>query len=169
MPADIAWLSRAGAPRDDADAAAARDYRRALGGLAAECQWVADWPAALALLQRGRWDEAWWEAEQAQARALMAQASCNHGQTQSLQAITRTLDAVSDLLLARARAQLERSGRPSEEWARVAAGAAGQALYQHTLADLANAAPSHPLRLKFELWRRGRWPLGVFGGTLYIF
>jgi hypothetical protein len=120
-------------------------------------------------LREQRWDEEWLQAEQAETGRLLDQVRKNLGAREAAVTLANSLDGANDLLLHSARKALDEWAIVDDEWVRVAAGAAGQALYQDTLATLAGVGPEHVFRLKYELWKSGRWPLGVFKRRLVLF
>jgi hypothetical protein len=50
-----------------------------------------------------------------------------------------------------------------------AAGAASQACHQRVLAEAAGRGADHGFMVKYQLYRGGRWLLGVVGGRCFVF
>ncbi|MEW5888257.1 MAG: hypothetical protein AB1768_04295 [Pseudomonadota bacterium] len=164
------WFAAVGEEADPHTRQLAERYVQALpGARVTAIKMVDSWQDAMQLLREYRWDEDWVQAEQAETGRLLDQVRKNLGAREAAVTLASSLDGANDLLLHCAREALDEWAIVDDEWARVAAGAAGQALYQDTLATLAGAGPEHVFRVKYELWQRGRWPLGVFKRHLQLF
>ncbi len=164
------WFAAVGEEADPETRLLAERYVQALPQLRiAAVKMVDSWQDAMQLLREQHWDEEWVRAEQAETGRLLDQVRKKLGAREAAVTLASALDGANDLLLHCAREALDEWAIVDDEWARVAAGAAGQALYQDTLATLADAGPEHVFRLKYGLWQRGRWPLGVFKRRLQLF
>jgi hypothetical protein len=129
---------------------------------------VAGWAEAAATTKRGDWSPAWWQAEEAAAKALHHTAASLLGEASLLASLSVvTLAAVA--LHGTAALALVRTGADDPALNRVAAGAAALACHQMGLAIAADAGDDHPLAIKYRLFERGRWLLGVMGDRCYLF
>ena len=129
---------------------------------------VSTWPEAAATAQRQDWSREWWRAEEAAAKALHESAATLLGEAPLLASLSAiTLAAAA--LLGTAALALGRAGADDPALGRVAAGAAALACHQRGLAIAADAGEGHPLAVKYRLFARGRWLLGVMGNRCYLF
>lgn len=163
----FAALGTALAPSERAELAA---YLAGLELAPAPAAPVADWEAAGAVAADPGWDHRWWDAEERLRAALLARAEAAAGREATLERLTAVTMAAHDATIGAAAMAAAAAGVADQALVRVAAGAATQACYQAALALLAGAnAPEHPFAAKLRLFRAGRWPLGIVGGTAYIF
>ena len=64
---------------------------------------------------------------------------------------------------------IELSSVPENDFLpKAAAGAVAEATYDNVLWFLAEASPDHPARLKFILFAKGRWPIGLKEQNFYL-
>jgi hypothetical protein len=129
---------------------------------------VATWAEAAATAQRKDWDPAWWQAEEAAAKALHRSASSLLGETPLLVSLSAVTLAATALHAAAVLA-VNRAGTDDPTLSRVVAGAAALACHQMGLAIAADAGADHPLAVKYRLFAGGRWLLGVMGDRCYLF
>ncbi|MGH6977357.1 MAG: hypothetical protein ACREED_10050, partial [Stellaceae bacterium] len=118
--------------------------------------------------QRPDWSRDWWQAESACEQALQRQGAGRFGLEPLLAALTALTENSAGLHDCAA-AALARAGLDDATLAKVAAGAAAQACHQQGLALLAGDAAGRAFTAKFELFAAGRWPLGIVGGTCFVF
>ena len=167
-PPASAWFAAAGTPLAAGERAAIAAYLEGLRLGHLPIERAADWRAAAATAQRPDWQRGWWEAEEAERRRLRAAATAAHGEAPLLAALTAILERGAEPLQHAATAALARAGIADETLARVAAGAAAQAVDQAALARAAGGEDSHPFAVKYRLYRGGRWLLGVFAETCFV-
>jgi hypothetical protein len=79
------------------------------------------------------------------------------------------MDLTADAVQNAASTALARAGIADEMLSRVAAGAASQACHQRALANAAGRGADHGFAIKYQLYRGGRWLLGVVGGRCFVF
>lgn len=164
------WFAAIGQELTDGERREAMDYLAALGLGDVTLATAPDWRAAEAATRSPDWNPAWWNAEEAARRALLATAGARWGEHGLMAALTRVTDEATRLTLGAASVAATRDGIADAALTRVAAGAASQAAYQAALALAAGAAgPEHAFTIKFRLFAAGRWPLGLVGDTFHLF
>jgi hypothetical protein len=163
------WFSACGTPLRPTELTAASAYLAALDLAPAPIESVTDWRAAGALAQRDDWSRDWWQAEETARRALYRDAAASLGETTLLAQLSAAMAETADAIQQAATAALVRAGIADETLSRVAAGAASQACHQFTLAEAAGRGADHGFVIKYELYRGGRWLLGVVGGRCFVF
>lgn len=164
----LPWFTAVGAPLTATVIATAETYVVALGLAPCPVAPVGGWREAAAVTQRPDWSRDWWQAENANEQALRRQGAGRFGLEPLLAALT-ALTEISAGLHECAAAALAGAGLADAALAKVAAGAAAQACHQRGLALLAGGGTGHAFTAKFELFAAGRWPLGIVGGTCFVF
>ncbi len=164
----LPWFATVGAGLTPALVAEAKAYVAALGLAPCPVAPVAGWPAAAAVAQRPDWSREWWQAESALERTLRRQGAARFGPEALLAALTDITEIAAGLR-DRAAAALARAGIGDESLAKVAGGAAAQACHQRGLALLAAGDDGRAFEAKCRLFAAGRWPLGIVGGTCFVF
>ena len=164
----LRWFSAVGTALAPAVIAAAERYVTALGLAPGPVAPVPGWREAAAITQRPDWSRDWWQAESACEQALQRQGAARFGLQPLLTALTALAEVAAGLQTCAAVA-LASAGLDDTALAKVAAGAAAQACHQRGLALLAGSEAGHAFTAKFELFAAGRWPLGIVGGTRFVF
>jgi hypothetical protein len=164
----LSWFAACGEPLLEPERADAEAFLAALGLPPAPIEGVPDWSAAAATTKRPDWSAAWWDAEEAARIALHRRLAAALGEAALLAALTAVAEAANDAVHGAAAVAAARAGTADPALIRVAAGAAAQACHQNALA-LAAGEAAHPFALKFRLFAAGRWPLGIVGGTCFVF
>ena len=164
----LKWFVAVGTALAPAAIADAERYVAALGLAPVPIARVPGWREAAATAQRPDWSRDWWQAESACEQALQRQGAARFG-PQSLLAALTALAEISAGLHASAAAALAAADVDDPALAKVAAGAAAQACHQRGLALLAGSEASRAFTAKFELFAAGHWPLGIVGGTCFVF
>ena len=162
------WFAGCGGALSDAEIAAAQAYLAALGLPRVAIAGIADWHEAAATAQREDWSRDWWQAEERERIALYRAAAAALGESALLARLGTAMDLAAAPIQAAATAALARAGIADETLSRVAAGAASQACHQRMLAEAAGRA-DHGFVIKYELYRGGRWLLGVVGERCFVF
>lgn len=162
------WFTACGDPLTSVEHADAARYLQGLGLPAMPMEGVSTWAEAAATAQRDDWSRPWWQAEEAAAKALHASASVLFGEAPLLASLS-TVTLAAAALKGPAIHALSRTGAEDPALSRVAAGAAALACHQMGLATAAAAAQEHPFAVKYRLFARGRWLLGVMGDRCYLF
>ena len=164
----VPWFAVGGTSLTPPEIGAAETYVAALGLAPCPVAAVGGWREAAATAQRPDWSRDWWQAESACEQALQRQAAARLGLEPLLTALTDVTEAAAGIC-DRAVAALARAGLSDEALTKVAAGAAAQACHQQGLALLASDAAAPAFAAKFTLFAAGRWPLGIVGGTCFVF
>jgi hypothetical protein len=169
MSSDAAWFASCGAALRSEEIAAAQAYLAALDLPSAPVEGVADWSTASALSQRDDWSRDWWHAEERERIALYRTAAASLGESALLAGLGTAMDLTADAIQSAATEALTRAGIADGMLSRVAAGAASQACHQRALAKAAGRGADHGFAIKYQLYRGGRWLLGVVGGRCFVF
>jgi hypothetical protein len=164
----LAWFDAVGTSLAPEVVADAETYVAALGLAPCPVAPVAGWRDAATVAQRPDWSRDWWQAEREREQTLHRQGAARFGLEPLLVALTDVTEAAA-VLRDRAAAALGRAGVDDEALARVAGGAAAQACHQQALALLADGVPGGAFAAKHALFAAGRWPLGIVGGTCFVF
>jgi hypothetical protein len=162
------WFRRLGEPLTAADRAAADGYAQSLGLDAPESRLAADAAVAEALIRDPEWDSGWWAREERERQALMREAQANLGVEAVLDALSVAVEPHTEPSYRRA-TEAPALADAGEALARAASGALLLAVHCRALARLCGRGDSHLFMRKYELFARGRWPLGVRDGTLILF
>jgi hypothetical protein len=163
------WFAACGMQLRDDERAAAGSYFAALDLRPVPVEGVADWREAAATAQRADWSRDWWQAEERERIALYRAATASLGESALLARLGTAMDLTAAAIQEAASAALARAGIADEMLARVAAGAASQACHQRVLAEAAGRGADHGFMVKYQLYRGGRWLLGVVGGRCFVF
>ncbi len=162
------WFSATGSGAPPATIREIGLYLEGLGQPAGRVETVEEWKAAGAALRREAWNRSWWTAEQAEQRALTARIAAVLAERSVARRLSAILLAAGDRALTDATASLTHAAVSDPGLAASAAGAAGEAVHQASLAVLAGTADTHPFRIKLRHFMAGHWPLGLFGGAFLL-
>ncbi len=168
LPA-VAWFAAVGLPLPKTVVATASRYLIGLGYRDVTVGSVSDWRAAADVTRDPAWEQGWWAREEAHRRNLLDACAGALGEKTALDLLTTVTEQANAVVLDAASDALARFGTIDPFLARVAAGAAAQAVYQAALARLAGEDAADLFVAKFDLFRAGRWPLGIVGGALRVF
>ena len=165
---DRPWFVAVGAKVTPEVIAEAEAYVAALGLAPCPVAPAGGWREAAAIAQRPDWSRDWWQAESAREQTLHRQGAARFGLEPLLATLTDVTEAAS-VLRDRAAAALRRAGLDDEALAKVAGGAAAQACHQQALTLLTDGEAGRAFGAKHALFAAGRWPLGIVGGTGFVF
>jgi hypothetical protein len=154
------WFSLLGLPFSD-------DERARLDALAPHVVRVSGWDEARRIGDDPRAGAAY-DADADEVVALKAQALETVSPDVLLQAMSAVVDRGLDVFMDAARTAAQRAGMHDETLVRLAAGAAGEAVYRGALAS-AVAGTGHRFAETEALFAAGRWPLARIDDTLYVF
>jgi len=162
------WFVRLGDPLSDEDLEAAGAYLSALGFSDAAPARVGSWEDAIAAAESLDWDSEGWAREEALRAALTAEAL----ETLSEEEFEVVMSYVASIVAPQIKAAADEVARLSDledaEILTAAVGAGIQATHAALLVLLAGEE-DHPFTHRYNLFLRGRWPMGVAGLTLNIF
>lgn len=168
--ADAAWFACLGLPLAPADLREVGAYLEALGySPETSVTAVAAWKQAEAITRDPSWDRTWWIREEQERERLMGVAQGKLGREALLERLTAATEMASQSIHGAAAIAAARDGVADAALVRAASGAATMALHGAALARLAEQGPRHLFVRKYTLFESGRWPLGVVGGSLYLF
>ncbi|MEQ9519312.1 MAG: hypothetical protein RLN89_07715 [Parvibaculum sp.] len=166
---DLPWFTALGTPLDRETREIATAYLDGLGFPDADVARVNNWEDAAIAAETGDWNSGPWEAEESLRAALS---------TDLLEILTEEAFEIGFTYVASEADPAVREAADTaisvwmledEEIAIAAAGAAMQAVHGAAIAIAAGADENHPFLLRFRLFERGHWPIGVSGLTFNIF
>lgn len=165
-----AWFSACGLPLEHSDVVDARAYVEALGiSPDTAIGPVASWEHAERLIRTPSWDTRWWDIEETERRRLYDECVRQMGEHAVMARLSVTAGIESEIVHGAAAVAAAQKGVADPSLIRAAAGAASMAAYNRLLAKLSGGACDHVFVRKYALFEGGRWPLGIVGGTLYLF
>ncbi|WP_138379003.1 hypothetical protein [Luteithermobacter gelatinilyticus] len=167
--AGISWFRNIGEPLSNDVRELARAYGDALGFPGADVAQIYDWDEAAATLETHDLNSPAWEAEEQLLSALHHQALDILDPQMLEVALTHVNSQASDAITERVMSAADLWGIEDEELLRASIGTAIHACYQAALVVAAGESEDHPFALKFRLFEKGWWPLGIVGNTLNIF
>lgn len=164
----LKWFAAVGAALAPPAIVAAECYVADLGLAPVPVASVPAWREAATTAQHPDWSRDWWQAESACEQVLRRQGAARFGLQPLLAALTALAEIATGLHV-HATSALVVAGLDDPALAKVAAGAAAQACHQRVLALLAGGETGRAFAAKFELFAAGHWPLGIVGGTCFVF
>lgn len=169
LAGNVHWFRTLGEDADRRTVDIARAYADALGFPDAEPGFLADWEEAADAAENTEINSPAWEAEE-QLRAALTDDMLAVLDEQTLEMVmTHVAQTVSDAIETAAGEAAQELRIFDEEFVRATSGAAAQATYQAALAAMTGAEEDHPFVLRFQLFERGRWPIGIIGNSFLIF
>lgn len=169
MMPEVAWFSDLGLPLNEADVDLAQDYLSALGFPDCDVALIEDWETAMDAVSSTDLNSDWWEAEEQQRAFLMSEACQQADEESVLLALTHVTSKAAEGVQQAAEMAANQAALYEDEIVNAIAGAALQAVHQAALVLAADLEDEHPFALKYRLFERGRWPLGISGRTLNLF
>ena len=167
--ARTAWLKQAGAPLTPETTALSQRFLDALGFPHMMISRIESWSDAATAAESLDWNDPAWEAEEQLTAALTAEALDVMDEDALSVALSYVRGRVGAGLFDHIADSAALWDENDEQVINAAAGAALRASHQAALVLCADAAPAHPLALKFQLFQAGRWPIGVAGATFNLF
>lgn len=169
LASDVRWFRTLGENPDSVTVKLARDYAAALGFPEAEPAFLPDWEDAAAAAENTEFNSPAWEAEE-QLRAALTDEVLLAIDGQTLEMVmTHIAQAVTEAIDDAAKEAAEFLRIEDESFVLATSGAAAQAVYQAALVGMAGEEEDHPLSLRFQLFERGRFPIGIVGNSFLIF
>ena len=165
----VRWFEDVGEAADDNLLADVDTYLQALGFPHAQAARIESWEDAAVAAESLDWDSQGWEAEE-QLRAGLVADALDH---MDEEALSVSLTYVAGRLGSVLEEHLENIDAiwdvEDPALLNAASGAAIQAAHNAALVLAAGGDEDHPFALKFRLFERGRWPIGLAGSTFNIF
>lgn len=169
LASNVRWFRTLGEDPDRETVEIARAYAEALGFPDAEPGFLADWEEAADAAENTEVNSPAWEAEE-QLRAALTDDVLAVLDEQTLEMVmTHVTGGVSETIEESATEAARDLRIFDEEFVRATSGAAVQAAYQAALAAMTGAEEDHPFALRFQLFEKGRWPIGIIGNSFLIF
>ena len=163
------WYTALGVTLSPSEQADAEGYLAGLGFGRNRVQPIHGWIEAHAALQDPNWDTSWWDAVERERQALLLDAKTTHTESTLMNELSRVTQASGKRLPGLAAEAAARDGVSDQGLIKAAAGAASEAAYHAALALAAGAPPSHPFRLRYNLFEAGHWPLAVVEDRFDVF
>lgn len=169
LAGDVRWFRALGERPDSQARKLAADYTYALGFPEAEPVFLPEWEDAAAAAENTDLNSPAWEAEE-QLRAALTD--------EVLLALDpETLEMVMAHIAQSITLAIDESAKEAAEFLRIddesfvlaISGAAAQATYQAALVGMAGEEEDHPLAIRFQLFEKGHWPIGIIGNSFLIF
>ena len=169
LASDVRWFRALGEDPDRETVKLARDYAEALGFPEAEPAFLYDWEDAASAAENTEFHSPAWEAEE-QLRAALTDEVLLAIDGQVLEMVmTHVAQEITESIDDAAKEAAEFLRIDDESFVLATSGAAAQAVYQAALVGMAGEEEEHPLSLRFQLFERGRWPIGIIGNSFLIF
>ena len=169
LASDVRWFRALGEDPDRETVKLARDYAEALGFPEAEPAFLYDWEDAASAAENTEFNSPAWEAEE-QLRAALTDEVLLAIDGQVLEMVmTHVAQEITESIDDAAKEAAEFLRIDDESFVLATSGAAAQAVYQAALVGMAGEEEEHPLSLRFQLFERGRWPIGIIGNSFLIF
>lgn len=169
LPAAV-WFSACGLPLESSDLSDARAYLYSLGAQPGTTVGpVASWEHAERIIRNPAWDSTWWEREEAERKALLAQCAARFGEATTLDHLSIKAGIEHEVIHGAAALAASRMGVADPALTRAAAGAASMAAHGRALAQHAEAGDTHMFMRRYALFEGGRWPLGIVRGVFHLF
>ncbi len=163
------WFSHIGEDLNSQLVKNSRQYLEALGFPDSYPAQVDDWADAIHCLETNDWNSPAWEAEEQLTASLITEALEFIEEDVLEVALTNITSKASTHITAAIEQASIRWAFNDDEILRAAMGQAVQACYQAALVIAVGGEEDHPFALKFSLYEKGHWPLGIAGNTLNIF
>ncbi|NVJ71296.1 MAG: hypothetical protein HWE08_13125 [Alphaproteobacteria bacterium] len=169
LAGNVHWFRTVGEDPDMETVNLARAYAEALGFPEAEPGFLGDWEEAADAAENTEINSPAWEAEE-QLRAALTDDVLGVLDEQTLEMVmTHVASGVSEAIEQGATEAAQELRIFDEEFVRATSGAAVAASYQAALAAMTGADEDHPFALRFQLFEKGRWPIGIIGNSFLIF
>jgi hypothetical protein len=130
---------------------------------------LALWNEVAAIVRAQDWDALGWDEEEDERARLWQRAAEREDEDSLLRRLTAVTDARAPEIHQAAKSAAAAAGGADTAVIDVAAEAALMALHQNALTAIAGEDPDHYFFRKYNLFRRGRWPIGLYRGAFYVF
>ena len=169
LASDVRWFRALGDRPDSEARKLAADYTAALGFPEADPVFLPEWEDAATAAENTDYNSPAWEAEE-QLRAVLTD--------EVLLALDAdTLDMVMTHIAQSITVAIDEAAKEAAEFLRIddesfvlaISGAAAQATYQAALVGMAGEEEEHPFAIRFQLFEKGHWPIGIIGNSFLIF
>jgi len=163
------WFRSLGETPGENDRRIAEGYGPALGFPEAEPAFLFDWEDAADAAATGDMNSASWEAEEQLRAALTDDLLSVLDEDTFEMVMTHINESTIPAIEAAAEEAADYLRIDDGEFVRATTGAAVQAVHQAALVMLTGADDDHPFAIRFRLFERGRWPIGIMGASFLIY
>ena len=165
----VPWFQDIGKPLSPMLEGLTQRYLDELGFPDARLAPVHEWEDAVSVAENPDIDSESWEAEEL-LRAELSQQAMELWDEETLTMVLEKLtQAVGTVALREAEAAAEINGIRDGAFLEAAVAHAVNSTYQAALVLAAQISDDHPFATKFALFERGRWPIGITGGSFNLY
>ncbi|WP_262693419.1 hypothetical protein [Kordiimonas aquimaris] len=169
LASDVRWFRSLGERPDSEARKLAADYTAALGFPEAEPVFLPEWEDAAAAAENTDYNSPAWEAEE-QLRAALTDEVLLALDADTLEMVmTHVAQSITVAIDEAAKEAAEFLRIDDESFVLATSGAAAQATYQAALVGMAGEEEDHPFVVRFQLFEKGHWPIGIIGNSFLIF
>lgn len=169
LASDVRWFRALGEQPDSETVRLAREYVNALGFPDAEPAFLPDWEDAAAAAENTEFNSPAWEAEE-QLRAALTDEALLVLDPETLEMVmTHIAQAITESIDDAAKEAAEFLRIDDESFVLAVSGAAAQACYQAALVGMVGEEEDHSFAIRFQLFEKGHWPIGIIGNSFLIF
>ena len=165
----ISWFKNTGEPLTQEVSDLSHRYLNEMGFPEVGLALIENWNDAATAAETLDWNDPAWEAEEQLTAALTNQALELISEEALSVALSAVQAQVGEGLFDHVADSASLWDETDEQVINAAAGAALRACHQAALIQCANAELSHPLAIKFELFKAGHWPICIAGSSFNIF
>lgn len=165
-----AWFARVGHALDAGDRDALAAFVRAQGFRPqAPIAMAGSWWEAARVVRESTSDDGWWDYEEAERECLWESAARVLGEADLALRLDAEGGRLAQAIRTAAGCAAAKAGVGDPQVVAAAVADALLATHQRALARLAGADPAHWFVAKFDVFARGRWPLGFRGEGIVVF
>lgn len=169
LASEMRWFSTVSEPLDSETRDMAERYCEGLGFPGTTPALLGDWEDAAAAAESGDYNSPAWEAEE-QMRAYLSEEVLQQVDIDTLEMVmTHIAATVSEAATLGAEEAANFLRIDDMAFVQAATGAAVQAVHLAALVLMVGLDEDHPFSLRFHLFERGRWPIGIMGQSFNIF
>ncbi len=164
----IGWFEAAGQSLTEDDKTNVHNYLGSLEVKHRHINRVKDWQTARKVASRNDWAPAWWKTETRLGSTLTAESKTVLGDSLFHARMTQIASKVFDPVPHAVSKKLLSLKIKDETIIKSATGAATEAVHQAALGTIKVSNNNNPFLYKFQIFRAGHWPLGVYNDTFFI-
>lgn len=168
MASQTHWFRAIGETPDPLVVTLAEDYAAALGFPECRPYFIREWQEAADAFVTADMNSPAWEAEEQLRVGLAAELSDAIGEDMLMMLMSSLGEQIAPSLEQAAIEASEYLRIDDEEFLRSAIGAGVQVCHQAAMVAMTEAGDDHPFALRFSLFEKGHWPIGIFGGSFLL-
>ncbi len=166
---EMRWFSTVSEPIDAETRDLAERYCEGLGFPDTTPALLGDWEDAAIAAESGDYNSPAWEAEE-QMRAYLTEEALTQVDPDTLEIVMAHIAAtVAEAATLGAEEAANYLRIDDMAFVQAATGAAVQAVHLAALVLIVGLDEDHPFSIRFHLFERGRWPIGIMGQSFNIF